>query len=429
VTLVVDPGPFDWTLARIDAGRLAEVRVVERIEGIEEGLFRARVTSFAPDLGGAFVDVGGSEVLARLPSALRRSRPAEGSFLLVQGVRDAIADKPARATASWRVPGLNLDLRGHPGAPLVDEAVQGAARRRLTGRGVALFPNRPVTLHARADEAADATLLREAEALAEIARTWTERAAKLGRAGAVTTFEDRLRAVRHALGVAAETAVVAPRWARLEVAHRLSIPSAQVTGEDDPFEAAGVAPTWARAQGPEVPLADGGRLYVEPTRAVVAVDLDRGSSTARVLDLDRAAVSALAEAILVRQLGGQMVVDLLEPGGSDERFELETALRTLLAPSGTRLVTLLGSGLAILERPRRTAALHERREPIRDAAADLLLAMAAAPLAGFRAAPDLASFLARPRVHPLVSAWCQARAITGHVAADAGLAPCTFERS
>ena len=59
---------------------------------------------------------------------------------------------------------------------------------------------------------------------------------------------------------------------------------------------------------PQVPLAGGGRMWVEPTRALTAIDLDSGDG-----DLDAlfaAAPAAIASQLRLRQTGGLVVIDL-----------------------------------------------------------------------------------------------------------------------
>lgn len=62
---------------------------------------------------------------------------------------------------------------------------------------------------------------------------------------------------------------------------------------------------------PEAPLPGGGRLTIEPTRALVAVDIDTGSDTspAAALKADIAAARALPRELRCRGLGGQITVD------------------------------------------------------------------------------------------------------------------------
>lgn len=429
--LVVDPGPFAWTLGLFEGGGLRAVRVLERIDGIEEGLFLARLTRLAPDLGGAFVDAGGIDLLVRLPAKLRRGRLAEGTKLLVYGVRDAVQDKPPRGSLRWRVPGRFLDLRSDDGEPDLDESVQPAQRQPLAQRARTLLPGRPALLKPTAEHATDDALLAEADRLARRRERWMTRAAERDASGPLATFEDRLAAILAGFDLGPQTKVITRRTHRLDVARRLataweSDTSEAIEGADDPWEAAGVGEAWTLAHQPELALLGGGRLTIEPTRALIAIDVDRGGRTGPSTAVNDAAVDALAMTIATRQLGGQIVVDFLDPGGPAGRKALQRRLETTLADTNTHVVTVLGSGLAVLERPRRTAALHERKNTLREAATALLDEAVAAPLARWRLAPDLDGFLRHPRTRALAENWLAASGVTLNATSDPNLPPAHF---
>ena len=79
----------------------------------------------------------------------------------------------------------------------------------------------------------------------------------------------------------------------------------------DPFAEAGGEDALADALAPVVSLPSGGRLILEATRAFLAVDVDTGGDTApdaarRVND---AAMDALARVLVLRNIGGGVVID------------------------------------------------------------------------------------------------------------------------
>lgn len=78
-----------------------------------------------------------------------------------------------------------------------------------------------------------------------------------------------------------------------------------------------------------VPLAGGGWMSVEPTRAFVAVDINTGGdmSVAAGLKANLAAAKALPRALRLRGLGGQVIVDMA-PMSKAQRRQIEQALRT-----------------------------------------------------------------------------------------------------
>ena len=82
------------------------------------------------------------------------------------------------------------------------------------------------------------------------------------------------------------------------------------------------------ARGAEVPLGNGASMYVEPTRALVAVDVNTGTdaSLAAGIKANTACARALPRALRLRGLGGQITLDLA-PMPKKDRRAFETALR------------------------------------------------------------------------------------------------------
>ncbi|WP_299778389.1 ribonuclease E/G [uncultured Roseobacter sp.] len=103
---------------------------------------------------------------------------------------------------------------------------------------------------------------------------------------------------------------------------------ADVVTDAGGFEAHGVLDALETVRGPEVSLGAGARLYVEPTRALVAVDVNTGSdaSLAAGIKANMACAKALPRALRLRGLGGQIVLDLA-PMPKKDRRSFETVLR------------------------------------------------------------------------------------------------------
>lgn len=97
------------------------------------------------------------------------------------------------------------------------------------------------------------------------------------------------------------------------------------------FDTHGAAEQIAALDGPCVALAGGGHMFVEPTRALVAVDVNTGGETglAAGLKVNIAAARALPRALRLRGLGGQIVVDFA-PMPKKDRHVFEQALRAAM---------------------------------------------------------------------------------------------------
>ncbi|EAR49941.1 ribonuclease, Rne/Rng family protein [Oceanicola granulosus HTCC2516] len=135
-------------------------------------------------------------------------------------------------------------------------------------------------------------------------------------------------------------------------------PAAIVT-EPGGFARENVLDLLEAAASPRVPL-DGGHMWVEPTRALVAVDVNTGGDTspAAGLKANLAAIAALPRALRLRGLGGQVTLDLA-PLTKAHRRQAETALRIAFRrdPVETVLVGWTPLGHYELQRKRERAPL------------------------------------------------------------------------
>lgn len=103
---------------------------------------------------------------------------------------------------------------------------------------------------------------------------------------------------------------------------------ADVVTQPGGFEDHGVLDALDMAQGISEALAGGGHIYVEPTRALVSVDVNTGSDTsiAAGQKANFACARALPRALRVRGLGGQITIDLA-PMAKKDRRGFESTLR------------------------------------------------------------------------------------------------------
>ena len=156
--------------------------------------------------------------------------------------------------------------------------------------------------------------------------------------------------------------------------------------------------------GPEVPLADGGRLWIEPVRTLTAIDLDTGGAVQHAgaagrtpAAANRAAIPEIARQIRLRGLSGLIVVDLLEVPTKAERNDIAAALQAAFTgdPATTDVGPMRASGLVEITRQRTRWPLHE-----------LLLERCGRDGGGFRARADtvardiLRALPERARAHP-----------------------------
>lgn len=137
---------------------------------------------------------------------------------------------------------------------------------------------------------------------------------------------------------------------------------ADVEAQDGSFADHGVLDALDALQEARVPLSGGATMFVEPTRALVAVDVNTGPDTspAAGMKANMAAARDLPRQLRLRGLGGQIVLDLA-PMPKKDRRQFETSLRAAFRACSveTTLVGWTGLGHYELQRKRDRIALAE----------------------------------------------------------------------
>ncbi len=133
------------------------------------------------------------------------------------------------------------------------------------------------------------------------------------------------------------------------------VEEADVSTEEGGFEHLGVLDALEELHSPKASLGGGAFMYVEPTRALVAVDVNTGGDTSPAAGLraNIAAAKELPRQCRLRGLGGQIVMDLA-PMPKKDRGSFEGSLRAALRVDGieTALVGWTPLGHFELQRKR-----------------------------------------------------------------------------
>lgn len=117
-----------------------------------------------------------------------------------------------------------------------------------------------------------------------------------------------------------------------------------------------VAMAFDQAGAASTTLPNGGRLHIERTRALTAFDVDtggrkgKGSAGARALAANREAAVEMARQVSLRGLGGNLVLDCLDPLNATSRHQIQSAVQSAFSDLGMDGVkTLKPSPLGLLE--------------------------------------------------------------------------------
>jgi ribonuclease G len=315
----------------------------------------------------------------RLPSPrrsnLRRSAPIEdrlkeGRELLVQVEREALGSKGPRVTCFTTLPGRYLVYMPWIGHRGVSRKIQDPEERYRLRAILATLPGAPGGFIVRtAGLGASEDVLR-ADATMLVA-CW---AAVLARAdgtpapGVVHTDLDLLlRLLRDAPREGLDRVVVDdPEDHRraLEYLGRLDPQlAARVelhSGPDALFEALGLDLELERALRAKVWLKSGGTLVIEPTEALVSIDVNSGKYLGKrhpeetALRTNLEAAREIARQLRLRDLGGIIVVDFIDMDRPESRRQVIEALETALRQdrARTKIVGLSELGLLQLTRKR-----------------------------------------------------------------------------
>ena len=116
------------------------------------------------------------------------------------------------------------------------------------------------------------------------------------------------------------------------------------------------------------PIPGGGVLTIEPTSALVAIDVDAGARTGSgdperfALDLNIAAAKEAARQVRLRSLGGLIAIDFVSMRAKPHRAQLEQAVREAFAgdPWSVTFGALSRFGVFDLARSQLRAPLHEQ---------------------------------------------------------------------
>ncbi len=366
--ILVDVSPGRLRAARVSGGELIElVHEPAKAVGAPGSIYLGRVVRRAPGLGAVFVDIG----LDR-PALLDTGddAPKEGDVLPVQIIEAASGDKAARLTRRLALEGrFVVFLPGGKGVSVSRRVAVAKLRQRLQDvAAAAKKPGEGLIVRAAAAAAPDAVPLEIAALRAEWARIETAGATAAPPSCLRDDGDGLVRLLRRFLTeplprLVFNDALIAKRAATL--AERLfgARPGIETELQRGAlFERHGVAEALASAELPSVALKSGGRVAIETTAALTAIDVDLGQAVETgaeaALRTDLEAAAEIGRQLRLRALGGLIVVDFARLKDKAQRARVEAALRRAVAadPAGVQLLGWTAGGLFEMIRPRARAA-------------------------------------------------------------------------
>ncbi|WP_135079531.1 ribonuclease E/G [Terasakiella sp. SH-1] len=170
-----------------------------------------------------------------------------------------------------------------------------------------------------------------------------------------------------------------------QILHRLS-PKATLYSAPLPlFQQEGVNEEIEQANQKVLPLPSGGTLVIEPTTALIAIDINMGNRTdgrdaqTNRLTTNLEALEILSREITLRNLSGQIVIDFINLKQKTARDKLLAACKTHLEDDRTTVHGFTRLGLMEISRQRQGYRLDELLNTPENAFYDLIKALSRTP--------------------------------------------------
>ncbi|QYX56024.1 ribonuclease E/G [Roseovarius sp. SCSIO 43702] len=301
-TIILDQLDGREAAALLEDGQLADLIVADETVPPVGTIYRATIDRPVKGQGGSFLKIPDGTAFLRQAKGLRPGEP-----LLVQVSGRAEQGKAVPVTSKLLFKGRYAIVT--PDAPglNISRAIRDEARRdALLELAHDMMGGRPMGLILRSsceEENDDEAIAEDITAMADVAEKITNE-----REGAPETLLDGDGP--HAFA-----------W------REWSMP-ATVIARAGAFETEGVLDLIDGLRTPRVALGRDGAMWIEPTRALIAVDVNAGSDTspAAALKVNLAAARDLPRQLRLRGLGGQVTLDLA-PMAKKDRKLFESTLR------------------------------------------------------------------------------------------------------
>ncbi|MBC25700.1 MAG: hypothetical protein CMM41_00660 [Rhodospirillaceae bacterium] len=367
VEILIEGSPAEVRVAILDlTGKLLRFfRSLNCRPSKTDGVYRGRLSAVDKVSGGGFVDLDEGKT-AYLPQTRGFT---EGQDLIVQVVRDEHKGKSAVVTTIPTLRGRYVSLQPQRDGIHIERGVpKSKVGKKLTDIRD-LFKKGRITIRG---PGAVASLVEIRDELKFLARKWEEirdiAVSAKPPAMLMTAPEISKRILRDTSVI--EQVLIGDRnlfykinkltkyWPDLE--GRITF----LRDQTNIFEVGDTESQWLAALDREVPLEGGGRITIDETEALIAIDVDsaraQGKSDA-IRRINLAAMSEIAHQICLRNLAGLIIIDPISMSNRRHRKELVDILRRAMK-GDNRVTDILGmtpGGLIEMTRQRVGATLNE----------------------------------------------------------------------
>lgn len=296
-------------------------------------IYKGRVQNFLPGMRAAFVNIGRDKNSFLQFGAGKKF--SVGQSVLIQIDKDEIGAKGARATLNISLAGRLLIFLPTLNYIGVSNKIRGEERTRLHALAKKIRPQNSGLIVRTAAESCDEELL--LDDLARLQELWTkilERNQKRKPPALLYSDNDLLEKILRD-EFTAETEIIVDS---LKIYRRLVelVPEEKISLHDGDaiFEAFGIAQEISRINDRELELPGGGRIVIDKTEALTAIDVNTGKFVGRtnfaetILKTNLEAAALIMKQLRLRDLGGIIIVDFIDMLDDAHKKILMDFLRT-----------------------------------------------------------------------------------------------------
>jgi ribonuclease G len=386
--IIVNVDPGETRVALIENGIIVELLVERReLRSLLGNIYRGRVNRVLPGMQASFVDIGlekhaflhVSDVVAedhepldadngaKRPGGKGKGRRAtvsrrtpirevlrEGEAIAVQISKDPIGTKGSRVTTAVSLPGRHLVYMPFADHGGVSKRIENDKERaRLSKILKRIAPKKGALIARTAAEGASADALdADAAYLGDVWAETLERFRKRRKPGLLYEELDLpLRVARDSLNESTSQMVVDDRTtaeALKSFVDRLlpqKLEAIELYEGDEPiFDAFGIEGEIRRALDRVVELPSGGSLVIDQGEALTAIDVNTGKFTGKgskdqeetILRTNLEAVDEIAYQVRFRNIGGLIVLDLIDMDRPASRHKVMDRLKQVLTDDRAR---------------------------------------------------------------------------------------------
>ena len=399
--IIVNVEKLETRVAVMENGRLEEYMVEhpeeERLVG---SVFKGRVQNLENDLQAAFVDIGLSKNAflhywdmtpdadallddddeprkdrgkgrksSRLSDAEIAKRFPPGSEIIVQVTKGPISTKGPRVTANLSIPGRYLVMM--PGTRIrgvskkIGDAKERVRLKKILDR-LPLPENVGLVVRTVGAGASARAFARDLRNLLSVWNEMQMNTKRLRTPCCIFQEPDLCeRVVRDWLTEDVDAIVIddAKSYESMRevtglISRRAKSKIRRYDGDTCIFEHYGLERQLSEAFARQVPLKSGGYLVIDETEALIAVDVNtghykgKGSQEDAILEVNLEAVDEVARQLRLRNIGGLVVLDLIDMKSRKHQNQVYKALKTALKRDRARTNVLQISELGLLEMSR-----------------------------------------------------------------------------